>query len=443
MDVDGRPFAEYQLDWLRDEGVTHVVYCLGHLGEQVVDALGTGDRWGMRFDFVMDGPTLLGTGGALRRAMPPRADEFFVLYGDSLLTCDLACVERAFEASGRTSLMTVVRNDNRWDRSNVVFKDGEIVVYDKTASLPDMHYIDYGLGILSSRVLLSYAGRHAVRPRSASIRISFEAGQLTGYDVGTRFYEIGSPAGLEDTRQYLATRRRRDPTDDLYTNSTWTKPSRITQALDADAIDRVVRRWRACASAAAGCSFSGSAAARGTLRTPSTTSASSPASRPMPRPTTCRSSRRAPMTRAGRRSSSRGSGAAGCGRKMASSCFSVGGGNLEKNISPNLVRALEYAQSVGATIVGIVGRDGGYTAKAADGLRDRADGESRHGDATFRGVPGGRLASAGVAPGAEGARDQMGIDAVTQDRQDGGVDAPGSARDAEPRGTSEEPGLVR
>ena len=133
VELDGRPFAEYQLDWLRDEGVTHVVYCLGHLGEQVVEALGTGDRWGMRFDFVMDGPTLLGTGGALRRAMPSRAEEFFVLYGDSLLTCDLAAVERAYDAGGRSTLMTVVRNDNQWDRSNVVFADGHIVAYDKSA----------------------------------------------------------------------------------------------------------------------------------------------------------------------------------------------------------------------------------------------------------------------------------------------------------------------
>lgn len=46
--------------------------------------------------------------------------------------------------------------------------------------------------------------------------------------------------------------------------------------------------------------------------------------------------------------------------------FSVGGGNLEKNISPNLVRALQYAQTVGAKVTGVVGRDGGYTAKVAD-----------------------------------------------------------------------------
>jgi D-sedoheptulose 7-phosphate isomerase len=48
--------------------------------------------------------------------------------------------------------------------------------------------------------------------------------------------------------------------------------------------------------------------------------------------------------------------------------FSVGGGNLEKNVSPNLVRALQYAKEVGATILGVVGRDGGYTAKVGDAV---------------------------------------------------------------------------
>jgi NDP-sugar pyrophosphorylase family protein len=206
VELDGRPFAEYQLDWLRDEGVTHVVYCLGHLGKQVVAALGSGDRWGMRFDFVIDGPTLLGTGGALRRAMPPRADEFFVLYGDSLLTCDLAAVGRAFEAGGRTSLMTVFRNENRWDRSNVVFRDGQIVAYDKTGATAGMAYIDYGLGVMASRVLLAYPA-DAPFDLARVYQDQLEAGQLTGYDVGTRFYEIGSPAGLEDTRRYLASKR--------------------------------------------------------------------------------------------------------------------------------------------------------------------------------------------------------------------------------------------
>jgi MurNAc alpha-1-phosphate uridylyltransferase len=206
VDIDGRPFAEYQLEWLREQGIAHVVYCLGHLGEQVVEALGDGRRWGMRFDFVMDGPKLLGTGGALRRAMPPRANDFFILYGDSLLTCDLAAIERAYDAAGRASLMTVVRNDNRWDRSNVVFRDGEIVAYDKTGRTPGMTYIDYGLGVMASPVLLAYPA-DAPFDLARVYQDQLEAGQLTGYDVATRFYEIGSPAGLEETRHYLASKR--------------------------------------------------------------------------------------------------------------------------------------------------------------------------------------------------------------------------------------------
>lgn len=206
VDIAGRPFADYQLDALRSHRVTHVIYCLGYLGERVVEALGDGSRWGMRFDFVMDGPVLLGTGGALRRAVPVAGDRFFVMYGDSLLTCDLESIQRAYEASGRACLMTVFRNDDRWDRSNVAFRDGEIVLYDKRTHRPDMHYIDYGLGILSAEVLRSYP---AETPFDLAVvyQDQLRRGQLAAYEVTTRFYEIGSPAGLEETRAFVTQTR--------------------------------------------------------------------------------------------------------------------------------------------------------------------------------------------------------------------------------------------
>lgn len=206
VDIAGRPFAEYQLDELQRQGISRVVYCLGHLGEQVVEALGDGSRWNMRFDFVMDGPVLLGTGGALRRATPVIGDRFFVLYGDSLLTCDFGSIQRAYEGSGRACLMTVFRNDDRWDQSNVVFRDGEIVVYDKRDLRPDMHHIDYGLGILSADVLRSYPPETPF-DLAAVYRDQLRVGQLAGYEVATRFYEIGSPAGLEETRAFVTETR--------------------------------------------------------------------------------------------------------------------------------------------------------------------------------------------------------------------------------------------
>ncbi len=96
--------------------------------------------------------------------------------------------------------------------------------------------------------------------------------------------------------------------------------------------------------------------------------------------------------------------------------LSVGGGSLEKNVSPNLVTALQYAQEVGTPVIGIVGKDGGYTAQGGGRLRDRADGEPRPHHAALRGVPGGGLAPAGLAPAGQDEGDQMGVGAMSAGR---------------------------
>jgi NDP-sugar pyrophosphorylase family protein len=123
------------------------VFCVGCLGEQVQETLGDGSRWGMNLQYVFDGPGLLGTGGALRRALPLLGESFFVLYGDSYLECDYAAVEQAFRGSGKLGLMTVYCNDDLWDRSNLLFRQGRIVRYDKRQRTPDMRHIDYGLAV--------------------------------------------------------------------------------------------------------------------------------------------------------------------------------------------------------------------------------------------------------------------------------------------------------
>src|SRR5262245_13052359 len=131
VELGGRPFAEDQLEWLTRDRVERVVFLVGYRGEMIRDALGDGARWDLSIEYVFDGPRLLGTGGALKRAQPVLGDAFFVLYGDSYLDCDLGAVAEAFRASSAEALMTVFRNDNQWDTSNVVFRDGRILVYDK------------------------------------------------------------------------------------------------------------------------------------------------------------------------------------------------------------------------------------------------------------------------------------------------------------------------
>jgi NDP-sugar pyrophosphorylase family protein len=203
VDVGGQPFAVHQIELLRRNGVTDIAFLVGHLGEMIRDTLGDGRRWGLRLRYICDGPRRLGTGGAVRRALPELNDPFFVLYGDSYLECDYAAIESAFLSSGKRGLMTVYCNEDLLDRSNVLYADGRIVRYDKQRRTPEMRHIDYGLGAFWKS---TFAGRaHDEAFDLVAVYQDLLANDdLSGYEVPNRFYEIGSPEGLEETRAYLA-----------------------------------------------------------------------------------------------------------------------------------------------------------------------------------------------------------------------------------------------
>lgn len=204
VEVGGRPFAEHQVALLERHGLTDIVYLVGHLGEMIRDVLGDGSGLGVRLRYVFDGPAALGTGGALCRALPQLGEAFFVLYGDSYLECDYAAIERAFAVSGKSGLMTVCRNDDRWDRSNVRMDDGRVIRYNKLGKTPDMRHIDYGLGVFKAS---AFAGRADGAFDLAAVYQDLLANDdLTSFEVPTRFYEIGSQSGLAATREYLARR---------------------------------------------------------------------------------------------------------------------------------------------------------------------------------------------------------------------------------------------
>jgi N-acetyl-alpha-D-muramate 1-phosphate uridylyltransferase len=197
VSVAGRPFIEHQLEQLAREGLRRVVLCVGHLGEMVQDVVGDGSRFGLQVAYSFDGPKLLGTGGALRQALPLLGDPFFVLYGDSYLPIPFGPVADDFLRSGKEGLMTVFRNEGSYDTSNVVFADGAIQVYDKKAKRPDMRHIDYGLELLRPSAFAPFADREAF-DLADLLKDLLARGQLAGHEVRTRFYEIGSHAGLEE-----------------------------------------------------------------------------------------------------------------------------------------------------------------------------------------------------------------------------------------------------
>jgi NDP-sugar pyrophosphorylase family protein len=201
LPVCGRPFAYHQLHWLAAQGVQDVIYCIGHQGDMIRRYWESESAPVRSIRYVDEGEQLRGTGGALSLAREQEVldESFLVIYGDSFLPVEFAPVWQAFHASGMPALMTVLRNEGRWDHSNVIYENGRLLLYDKQTD-PRMQYIDFGLSAFR-RDLFDH------RPEVFDLAVLLHElslyGRLAGVEVQQRFYEIGSPQGLRDLEQYL------------------------------------------------------------------------------------------------------------------------------------------------------------------------------------------------------------------------------------------------
>jgi NDP-sugar pyrophosphorylase family protein len=202
IDIAGEPFISRQLRLIAGQGVRRVVICTGFLSEQIENYVDEGVRFGLRVDYSHDGDRLLGTGGALRKALPLLGDEFLVMYGDSYLPTAFSPVISAFRTSGRLGLMTVYQNNGEWDASNVAFSKGEILIYDKKNASPEMRHIDFGLGMFQSHVFRRWPEGEPFDLSVVYQKLLAE-GQLASYETADRFFEIGSSRGIQEMIQYF------------------------------------------------------------------------------------------------------------------------------------------------------------------------------------------------------------------------------------------------
>ena len=203
VEIAGEPFLGHQLRLLRRGGIKRAVLCLGYLGEQVRDYAGDGSAFGLHIDYSFDGPELLGTAGAIRRAAPLLGEAFFVIYRDCYLPCDYGAAANAFLESGKLGLMTVFLNEGRWDNSNVEYADGRILAYDKANRTPRMRHIDYGLGVFR-RAAFDTVPEGRPYDLATVYQDLLRRGELAAWEAPDRFYEIGSREGMRQLTEFLS-----------------------------------------------------------------------------------------------------------------------------------------------------------------------------------------------------------------------------------------------
>ena len=199
VSVAGEPFIFHQLRLLARNGALRVVLCVGHLGDQIVEAVGDGERFGIEVRYAFDGPEPVGTAGALRRASNLLGDEFLVTYGDAYLRIAYAAVQKAFRASGLSGLMTVLRNDGMWATSNAVVDDDRVTAYDKKAPPSGAQWVDYGVLAFEARVFEEYGASDL---SDVCSELASQGG-LGAFLAQERFYEVGTPDARAETEAFL------------------------------------------------------------------------------------------------------------------------------------------------------------------------------------------------------------------------------------------------
>lgn len=206
IEVAGKPFIFHQLTLLKQQGVCNVVLCIGKFGEMIRDYVGDGYGWGLKVQYSYDGDTLLGTGGAIKKASPLLTEVFWILNGDSYLDVDLKPILERFKSEGKPILMTVYHNKNKWDKSNILYQNGRIVKYDKKNPSHEMEYLDYGISILKKTVFDDWQDGAPFDISEVYTKF-IERGEVSAFEVFKRFYEMGSLQGIKETEQYLSSKQ--------------------------------------------------------------------------------------------------------------------------------------------------------------------------------------------------------------------------------------------
>lgn len=204
--IGDKPFLIHQVELLKRRDVTDIVLCIGHLGQQIRETCGDGRAWGVRIQYSDDGERLLGTAGTIKKAGDLLEDRFFVMNGDTFLPIDFRNVMDCFDHAEKLGMMVVYENHNRYDTSNVILEGGLVKLYDRTACHPDMAHIDAGVSVLRKEAL-KFIPLGDVSQLDGLYHRLIEMSELAAFETRQRFYEIGSPAGIEEFRRFVAVGR--------------------------------------------------------------------------------------------------------------------------------------------------------------------------------------------------------------------------------------------
>ncbi|KYK22480.1 hypothetical protein AYK24_02070 [Thermoplasmatales archaeon SG8-52-4] len=202
IDIEGKPFLEYQIEILKKHSIKDILLCVGHLSDEIRRYFGNGSKFDVNIKYSYDGYKLLGPIGAVKNAEPLLENIFFIMYGDSYIKVDFQKVYSKFIKHNKLGLMTVFKNYDKYDKSNIAVENDLVVDYKKSNRTKEIVYIDYGMSVLRKESL-DYVPKDEFFSTDKFFSNLINIRQLLAFEVKNRFYHIGNPDSLEEFRSFI------------------------------------------------------------------------------------------------------------------------------------------------------------------------------------------------------------------------------------------------
>lgn len=203
----GRPFLEYQIEQLRDQGFERVLLLLGYLPEVVQKHFGDGRRFGVRIEYSVTEPDQL-TSSRVATARHMIDPCFLLLYCDNYWPMQMNRLWARFCEAGKPGLITVYSNKDDYSRGSVILdRDGHVRLFDRLRTTPGLREIEISYAILTDLALALLPEEDTMFEEAIYTPLA-QQGRLTAYVSDHRYYSVGSLHRLPATEAFM----RREPT---------------------------------------------------------------------------------------------------------------------------------------------------------------------------------------------------------------------------------------
>ncbi len=202
MDIQGKPFLEYQIEMLKKQNIKDIVLCVGHLSESIESYFEDGKKFGVDIKYSYDGDKKLGPMGAIKNAEELLKKEFFIMYGDSYVFVDFSKVYGFYKKNSKLVCMVVYKNENKYDKSNLIVENKRVVGHKDLDKKGEIKYIDYGTSLLNKKSL-DFITENSFCSTEEFFKKMILKNELSAYEVKKRFYHIGNPKALEEFRIFI------------------------------------------------------------------------------------------------------------------------------------------------------------------------------------------------------------------------------------------------